>query len=105
MITPRPPGRRGDARSPLASKLKADGFHGASEQNEAGVLSDLHTQVVAARNAAVQAMRADSLRGVAGDGLEKSVKPFNAFANEGVDNDFDRGTCPWAATPKGSGRS
>ena len=41
--------------SPLASKLKANGFHAASMQKEAAVLSDLHTQAVAARNAAVQA--------------------------------------------------
>ena len=41
--------------SPLASKLKANGFHAASMQKEAAALSDLHTQAVAARNAAVQA--------------------------------------------------
>ena len=52
-------------------------------------------------------MRADSLRGLAdklgidGDGLEKSVKRFNAFAIEGVDQDFDRGTYPWAAMMTG----
>jgi hypothetical protein len=40
--------------SPIASKLKANGFNPALMQKEAEALSELHTQYVAARNEAVQ---------------------------------------------------
>jgi hypothetical protein len=50
--------------SPLASKLKTIGFHPASMQKEAEVLSDLHTQSIAARNAAIQATAILSERAV-----------------------------------------
>jgi 3-oxosteroid 1-dehydrogenase len=52
-------------------------------------------------------MRAQSLRELAakldidGDGLEATVARFNAFADEGVDRDFGRGTYPWAAMMTG----
>ena len=51
--------------------------------------------------------RADTLRelaaklGIDADGLEASVARFNAFANEGVDHDYGRGTYPWAAMMTG----
>jgi 3-oxosteroid 1-dehydrogenase len=51
--------------------------------------------------------RDDTLRGLAGklgidpDGLEATVARFNAFAAEGVDRDFGRGTYPWAAMMTG----
>ena len=39
--------------------------------------------------------------GIDGAGLEATVARFNAFAAEGVDKDFDRGTYPWAAMMTG----
>jgi 3-oxosteroid 1-dehydrogenase len=53
------------------------------------------------------AARAGTLRelaqklGIDGAGLEATVARFNAFAAEGVDKDFDRGTYPWAAMMTG----
>jgi 3-oxosteroid 1-dehydrogenase len=51
--------------------------------------------------------RADTLRGLAaelgidGAALEATVARFNRFAVEGVDQDFGRGTYPWAAMMTG----
>jgi 3-oxosteroid 1-dehydrogenase len=39
--------------------------------------------------------------GIDGAGLEATVARFNAFAAEGVDKDFGRGTYPWAAMMTG----
>jgi 3-oxosteroid 1-dehydrogenase len=53
------------------------------------------------------AARAGTLRelaqklGIDGAGLEATVARFNAFAADGVDRDFDRGTYPWAAMMTG----
>jgi 3-oxosteroid 1-dehydrogenase len=53
--------------------------------------------------------RAGSLRELAGklgidaEGLVATVERFNAFAEEGVDHDFGRGTYPWAAMMTGDG--
>ncbi len=51
--------------------------------------------------------RANTLRelaaqlGIDGDGLEATVARFNRFAEQGVDEDFGRGTYPWAAMMTG----
>ncbi|HEX7670127.1 MAG TPA: FAD-binding protein, partial [Polyangiaceae bacterium] len=51
--------------------------------------------------------RDETLRGLAaklgidGDALERTVVRFNRFAEEGVDQDFGRGTYPWAAMMTG----
>ena len=51
--------------------------------------------------------RADTLRelaeklGIDPGGLEATVARFNAFCEDGVDRDFDRGTYPWAASMTG----
>lgn len=51
--------------------------------------------------------RSETLRGLAdklgidGEALEKTVARFNQFAEEGVDQDFGRGTYPWAAMMTG----
>ncbi len=51
--------------------------------------------------------RADTLAelaaklGIDGDQLEATVARYNAFAEEGVDKDFNRGTYPWAAMMTG----
>jgi 3-oxosteroid 1-dehydrogenase len=39
--------------------------------------------------------------GVDAEGLDRTVARFNAFAEEGVDHDFGRGTYPWAAMMTG----
>ena len=61
--------------SPLASKLKAIGFHPASMQQEAEELSALQTRVVSARNAAVQAT--SELRARAGEFATKYASYCN----------------------------
>jgi hypothetical protein len=62
--------------APIASKLKSNGFNAAAMQKEAQALSDLRTQALDAKNAALQVTAELSVRG------EKFAKMFASYCNQ-----------------------